>query len=95
VTARRAKRENGGLGEDPPGSTMTYYQVKRNEVKTKCPLEQQLRLAWGSFMPIRFRFPEAKLDLPTLVAHLARSRYLPTHIGINIKTIESHYNHYL
>jgi hypothetical protein len=23
-TARRAKRENGGLGEDPPGSTMTY-----------------------------------------------------------------------
>jgi hypothetical protein len=22
VTARRAKRENGGLGEDPPGSTM-------------------------------------------------------------------------
>jgi hypothetical protein len=23
VTARRAKRENGGLGEDPPGSTMT------------------------------------------------------------------------
>ena len=24
VTARRAKRENGGLGEDPPGNTMTY-----------------------------------------------------------------------
>ena len=24
VTARRAKRENGGLGEDPPGSPMTY-----------------------------------------------------------------------
>jgi hypothetical protein len=24
ATARRAKRENGGLGEDPPGSTMTY-----------------------------------------------------------------------
>jgi hypothetical protein len=24
VIARRAKRENGGLGEDPPGSTMTY-----------------------------------------------------------------------
>jgi hypothetical protein len=24
VTARRAKRENGGLGEDPPGSTITY-----------------------------------------------------------------------
>jgi hypothetical protein len=23
VTARRAKRENGGLGEDPPGSPMT------------------------------------------------------------------------
>ena len=22
VTARRAKRENGGLGEDPPGSTI-------------------------------------------------------------------------
>jgi hypothetical protein len=21
VTARRAKRENGGMGEDPPGST--------------------------------------------------------------------------
>ena len=29
VTARRAKRENGGLGEDPPGSTMTYWQVLR------------------------------------------------------------------
>jgi hypothetical protein len=27
VTARRAKRENGGLGEDPPGGTMTYWQV--------------------------------------------------------------------
>jgi hypothetical protein len=25
VTARRAKRENGGLGENPPGSTMTYW----------------------------------------------------------------------
>jgi hypothetical protein len=24
IIARRAKRENGGLGEDPPGSTMTY-----------------------------------------------------------------------
>ena len=24
MTALRAKRENGGLGEDPPGSTMTY-----------------------------------------------------------------------
>ena len=24
VTASRAKRENGGLGEDPPGRTMTY-----------------------------------------------------------------------
>jgi hypothetical protein len=29
VTARRAKRENGGLGEDPPGSTMTYQQDVR------------------------------------------------------------------
>jgi hypothetical protein len=26
VTARRAKRENGGLGEDPPGSTITYLR---------------------------------------------------------------------
>jgi hypothetical protein len=26
VTARRAKRENGGLGEDPPGGTMTYFR---------------------------------------------------------------------
>jgi hypothetical protein len=25
VTARRAKRENGGLGEDPPGSTMREF----------------------------------------------------------------------
>jgi hypothetical protein len=24
VTTHRANRENGGLGEDPPGSTMTY-----------------------------------------------------------------------
>ena len=24
ATVRRAKRENGGLGEDTPGSTMTY-----------------------------------------------------------------------
>jgi hypothetical protein len=29
VTARRAKRENEGLGEDPPGSTITYLQVLR------------------------------------------------------------------
>jgi hypothetical protein len=29
VTARRAKRENGGLGEDPPGSTIRYKQVVR------------------------------------------------------------------
>jgi hypothetical protein len=28
-TTRRAKRENGGLGKDPPGSTMTYSQVLR------------------------------------------------------------------
>ena len=27
VTARRAKRENGGLGEVPPGSTMTYLLI--------------------------------------------------------------------
>jgi hypothetical protein len=28
TTARRAKRENGGLGEDPPGSPkMTHQQV--------------------------------------------------------------------
>jgi hypothetical protein len=29
TTARRAKRENGGLGEDPPGSTITCQQVLR------------------------------------------------------------------
>jgi hypothetical protein len=29
MAARRAKRENGGLGEDPPGSTITYQQVLR------------------------------------------------------------------
>jgi hypothetical protein len=29
VTASRAKRENGGLGEDPPGGTMTYHHVLR------------------------------------------------------------------
>ena len=28
VTAGRAKRENGGLGEDPPGSTITHLQVR-------------------------------------------------------------------
>jgi hypothetical protein len=28
VTAGRAKRENGGLGEDPPGSTITRLQVR-------------------------------------------------------------------
>jgi hypothetical protein len=27
MTARRAKRENGGLGEDPPGGTMTYLRT--------------------------------------------------------------------
>ena len=26
MTACRAKRENGGLGEDPPESTMTYFR---------------------------------------------------------------------
>ena len=29
MSARRAKRENGGLGEDPPGSPMTHQQVLR------------------------------------------------------------------
>ena len=29
MTACRAERENEGLGEDPPGSTMTYQQVLR------------------------------------------------------------------
>jgi hypothetical protein len=29
MVARRENRENGGLGEDPPGSTMTYQQVLR------------------------------------------------------------------
>jgi hypothetical protein len=32
VTARRAKRENGGLGEDSPGSTMTYLQVRPSDL---------------------------------------------------------------
>jgi hypothetical protein len=27
TTALRAKRENGGLGEDPPGNPMTHQQV--------------------------------------------------------------------
>jgi hypothetical protein len=26
VTARRAQRENGGLGEDPPGSTISWHE---------------------------------------------------------------------
>jgi hypothetical protein len=30
TTARRAKRENGGLGEDPPGSTMTRSPRKED-----------------------------------------------------------------
>jgi hypothetical protein len=29
TTARGAKRENGGLGEDPPGSPMSHLQVLR------------------------------------------------------------------
>jgi hypothetical protein len=29
VTARRAKRENGGVGEDPPGNLKTHQRAKR------------------------------------------------------------------
>jgi hypothetical protein len=29
TSARRAKRENGGLGKNPPGSTVTYYSFAR------------------------------------------------------------------
>jgi hypothetical protein len=36
TTAGRAKRENGGLGEDPPGSPMTNHQVVRI-----CPLHNR------------------------------------------------------
>jgi hypothetical protein len=36
VTARRAKRENGGLGEDPPGSTMTRFEVRRTWKLNQC-----------------------------------------------------------
>jgi hypothetical protein len=32
VTARRAKRENGGLGEDPSGSTITYLQAQEHSI---------------------------------------------------------------
>jgi hypothetical protein len=49
MTARRAKRENGGLGEDPPGSTMTYYQVLRTSM-----FSQGLRMTF-------FLFPGGKL----------------------------------
>ena len=28
MTADRAKRENGGLGEDPPGSTINYLTLQ-------------------------------------------------------------------
>jgi hypothetical protein len=35
TTARRAKRENGGLGEDPPGSPMTHQLVLRACPNTK------------------------------------------------------------
>jgi hypothetical protein len=35
MAACRAKRENGGLGEDPPVSTMTHEQVLRPWVFTQ------------------------------------------------------------
>jgi hypothetical protein len=35
MTAPRAKRENGGLGEDPPGSTISCYKVTKSEDKDK------------------------------------------------------------
>ena len=61
VTGRRAKRENGGLGEDPPGSTITRQQVLRTwkfrkwkagakRANVRCPgslFEGQKRLARG------------------------------------------------
>jgi hypothetical protein len=31
VTARRAKRENGGLGEDPPGSKTQAINIRQPE----------------------------------------------------------------
>jgi hypothetical protein len=34
VTARRAKRENGGLGEDPPGST-TYLPTGPSDLEVQ------------------------------------------------------------
>jgi hypothetical protein len=34
-TARRAKRENGGPGEDPPGSPMTYQTQTKGETHQK------------------------------------------------------------
>jgi hypothetical protein len=49
VTARRAKRENGGLGEDPPGSTMTYGQVKTPEAHTTLGLYPTFRPAAPTF----------------------------------------------
>jgi hypothetical protein len=46
TTARRAKRENGGLGEDPPGKPMTHPQVLRTCPSTVCmvPIPPRIRI---------------------------------------------------
>jgi hypothetical protein len=44
VTARRAKRENGGLGEDPPGSTMNLRGMKMYRTR-KMRTTSQIRRA--------------------------------------------------
>jgi hypothetical protein len=42
MAARRAKRENGGLGEDPPGSTMSEHQGLRTELTYVITLQQNI-----------------------------------------------------
>jgi hypothetical protein len=46
TTAGRAKRENGGLGEDPPGSPMTQQQVLRT-----CPKKTRKEVVKTSGLP--------------------------------------------
>jgi hypothetical protein len=47
VTARRAKRENGGLGEDPPGSTMDSLTGPSNLQVQSSSAPSEAR-KWGS-----------------------------------------------
>jgi hypothetical protein len=103
--ARRAKRENGGLGEDPPGSTMTYYQVLRTRMfrgggspgrkaqttAQGMPLKKaRLSTSWGIPKNPLWPFRLSLLSYDLLISHRTSWGILPQTPVFSLRSARGH-----